>query len=317
MNFAELPLVAIPIALVDQNVVDEAIQKCMADKNLYNPRLIRESMNAVYLVQSSDGPQVMRVSRPTSSTMAAIEFAHYLARNGFEVPAPLSHAPFRHDEIEITFWEFINHDPHHNVDWRHIGSVARRLHDLDPQIVATFYPLPMATSFPWWDFDRLLAELGSSLDSSDLDVLKSRWHRLQPFFISAQNVYSSPISGQMALCHGDIHPGNVIVNRLTGRPILIDWDLLSVAPREWDHAALLTWTQRWGGNATIYPEFATGYGTNYSGNELAEALAEMRLLSATLMRWRAGLTSPDAKIEAENRMRYWRQDPTAPMWRAV
>ncbi len=317
MNFAELPLVAIPIALVDQNVVDEAIQKCMADKNLHNPRLIRESMNAVYLVQSSDGPQVMRVSRPTSSTMAAIEFAHYLARNGFEVPGPLSQAPFRHDEVEITFWEFINHDAHHNVDWRHIGSVARRLHDLDPQIVATFYPLPMATSFPWWDFDRLLAELGSSLDSSDLDVLKSRWHSLQPFFISAQNVYSSPTSGQMALCHGDIHPGNVIVNRLTGRPILIDWDLLSVAPREWDHAALLTWTQRWGGNATIYPEFATGYGTNYSGNELAEALAEMRLLSATLMRWRAGLTSPDAKIEAENRMRYWRQDPTAPMWRAV
>ena len=317
MNFAKLPLVAIPIALVDQNVVDEAIQKCMADKNLHNPRLIRESMNAVYLVQSSDGPQVMRVSRPTSSTMAAIEFAHYLARNGFEVPGPLSQAPFRHDEIEITFWEFINHDPHHNVDWRHIGSVARRLHDLDPQIVATFYPLPMATSFPWWDFDRLLAELGSSLNSSDLDILTNRWQSLQPFFISAQNVYSSPTSGQMALSHGDIHPGNVIVNRLTGRPILIDWDLLSFAPREWDHAALLTWTQRWGGNATIYPEFATGYGTNYSGNELAEALAEMRLLSATLMRWRAGLTSPDAKIEAENRMRYWRQDPAAPMWRAV
>jgi Ser/Thr protein kinase RdoA (MazF antagonist) len=317
MNFAELPLVATPIALVDKNVVDEAIQKCMADKNLDNPRLIRESMNAVYLVQSSDGPQIMRVSRPTSSTMAAIEFAHYLARKGFEVPAPLSQAPFRHDEIEITFWEFINHDPHHDVDWRHIGSVARRLHDLDPQIVAAFYPLPMATSFPWWDFDRLLAELGSSLDSSDLDILKNRWYSLQPFFISAQNVYSSPTSGQLALSHGDIHPGNVIVNRLTGRPILIDWDLLSVAPREWDHAALLTWTQRWGGHATIYPEFATGYGTNFSGNELAEALAEMRLLSATLMRWRAGLTSPDAHVEAENRLKYWRQDPTAPMWRAV
>ena len=116
MNFAELPLVATPIALVDQNVVNEAIQKCMVDKNLDNPRLIRESMNAVYLVQSSDGPQIMRVSRPTSSTMAAIEFAHYLARHGFEVPAPLSQTPFRHDEIEITFWEFINHDPHHDID---------------------------------------------------------------------------------------------------------------------------------------------------------------------------------------------------------
>jgi aminoglycoside phosphotransferase (APT) family kinase protein len=119
------------------------------------------------------------------------------------------------------------------------------------------------------------------------------------------------------LCHGDIHPGNVIVNRSTGRPVLLDWDLLSVAPREWDHAALLTWSSRWGGDATTYPEFALGYESDFSSNDLATALAELRLLSATLMRWRAGLTSEPARAEAENRMKWWRNDPSAPMWQAV
>jgi len=98
---------------------------------------------------------------------------------------------------------------------------------------------------------------------------------------------------------------------------LLDWDLLSVAPREWDHAALLTWASRWGGDATTYPEFALGYGSDFSSIDLATALAELRLLSATLMRWRAGLTSQPARAEAENRMKCWRQDPSAPMWQAV
>ena len=110
MNFAELPLVATPISLVDKNVVSEAIEHCISDNAITDIHLIRESMNGVYLVQTPNGPQVMRVSSPTSSTSPAIEFAHYLLKMGFEVPAPISQTPFRHDEIEITFWEFIETD---------------------------------------------------------------------------------------------------------------------------------------------------------------------------------------------------------------
>ena len=317
MRFAELPLVASPISVVDDNVIDEGIQHFAVDQKLSDIQLIRRSMNAVYKVMTPSGPQIMRVSQPTDTTLPAIEFAEFLRRNHFEVPAPMSHVPFRHDEIEITVWEYVEPDLDQLVDWQAIGSFVQRLHEINPADIATFYPLPKAASFPWWNFDQLLADMGSTLEASDAEILLERWQMLRPYFIAAQNIDLESSLDRPVLCHGDIHPGNVIVSRTTGRPVLLDWDLLSVAPREWDHAALLTWASRWGGQPSTYSDFAQGYGADFSTNDLANALAELRLLSATLMRWRASLSLPSARAEAENRMKWWRQDPTAPMWQAV
>ena len=317
MQFAELPLVATPISVVDENLIKEGIQRCSAELKLSDITLIRQSMNGVYQATAPDGPVIMRVSRPTGTTLPAIEFAQYLQHHGFEVPAPVSHTPFRHDEIEITLWEFIEPDTEESVDWRAIGSFVRHLHDIDPETIAKFYPLPKATSFPWWNFDQLLEELRPTFVYDDHAILSERWQSLRLYLTDAQNCDLASSTSRATLCHGDIHPGNVIVNRSTGRPILLDWDLLSVAPREWDHAALLTWSSRWGGDAMTYPEFARGYGSDFSSNDLAIALSELRLLSATLMRWRAGLTSEYAREEAENRMKWWRHDSMAPMWQAV
>jgi Ser/Thr protein kinase RdoA (MazF antagonist) len=317
MRFADLPLVASPISVVDDNVVHEGIQHFASDQKLSDIQLIRRSMNAVYKVTSPSGPTIMRVSRPTETTLPAIEFAAFLRGNGFEVPAPVSQVPFRHDEIEITLWEYIEPDLKRLVDWPAIGNFVRRLHDIDPNDIAKFYPLPKATSFPWWNFDQLLDELKPTFTDNDHAVLMKRWQALRPYFITAQNIDLGSSVVRPVLCHGDIHPGNVIVDRTTGRPILLDWDLLSVAPREWDHAALLTWATRWGGQTSTYSDFAQGYGLDFSTNDLAKALAELRLLSATLMRWRTGLSTPSARVEAENRMKWWRQDLTAPMWQAV
>ena len=317
MRFADLPLVASPISVVDDNVVHEGIQHFASDQKLSDIQLIRRSMNAVYKVTSPSGPTIMRVSRPTETTLPAIEFAAFLRGNGFEVPAPVSQVPFRHDEIEITLWEYIEPDLKRLVDWPAIGNFVRRLHDIDPNDIAKFYPLPKAASFPWWNFDQLLDELKPTFTDNDHAVLMKRWQALRPYFITAQNIDLGSSVVRPVLCHGDIHPGNVIVDRTTGRPILLDWDLLSVAPREWDHAALLTWATRWGGQTSTYSDFAQGYGLDFSTNDLAKALAELRLLSATLMRWRTGLSTPSARVEAENRMKWWRQDLTAPMWQAV
>ena len=317
MRFAELPLVASPISVVDDNVIDEGIQHIAVDQKLSDIQLIRRSMNAVYKVTTPSGPQIMRVSQPTDTTLPAIEFAEFLRRTHFEVPAPMSHVPFRHDEIEITLWEYVEPDLNQLVDWQAIGSFVQRLHEINPADIAKFYPLPKAASFPWWNFDELLADMGPTLDVTDHEILLERWQTLRPYFITTQNIDLESSLDRPVLCHGDIHPGNVIVSRTTGRPVLLDWDLLSVAPREWDHAALLTWASRWGGQASTYSDFARGYGSDFSTNDLANALAELRLLSATLMRWRASLSLPSARAEAENRMKWWRQDPTAPMWQAV
>jgi hypothetical protein len=78
----------------------------------------------------------------------------------------------------------------------------------------------------------------------------------------------------------------------------------------------MTWTERWGGQVGIYESFAEGYGRSFRNDELGEAIAELRLVAATLMRVRAGRTNPAAAAEAELRLRYWRGDGDAPQWHA-
>ena len=78
----------------------------------------------------------------------------------------------------------------------------------------------------------------------------------------------------------------------------------------------MTWTERWGGEPEIYETFASGYGRSFRADPVAEAIAELRLVAATLMRVRAARTSPDALAEAEARLRYWRGAIDAPQWHA-
>ncbi len=98
--------------------------------------------------------------------------------------------------------------------------------------------------------------------------------------------------------------------------MLLDWDLLCVAPPAWDHAPLMTWTRRWGGEPGIYEAFAEGAGQSLRDDALAEAIAELRLVAATLMRVRAARSDPCAVDEAELRLRYWRGEADAPTWHA-
>ena len=99
-------------------------------------------------------------------------------------------------------------------------------------------------------------------------------------------------------------------------PVLIDWDLLCLAPAGWDHAPLMTWTERWGGDPGVYEAFADGTGGSLRGDRHAEAFAELRLVAATLMRVKAALDDPAARSEADRRLAHWRGVEDAPTWRA-
>jgi thiamine kinase-like enzyme len=116
------------------------------------------------------------------------------------------------------------------------------------------------------------------------------------------------------VCHGDVHPGNII--QTSEGPVLLDWDLSCLAPAAWDHAMLLTWASVWGGELGAYERFAEGYGRSLAQDPLAESLAVMRNVTATLMRLKAGRTNPAAADEAQRRLRHWRGDPAAPIWSA-
>ena len=154
-------------------------------------------------------------------------------------------------------------------------------------------------------FDELLADVGRRRSTP----------RLAPASAAAIERHAGWAAGaERVVCHGDVHPGNVLTT--AGGPVLLDWDLLCAGPPGWDHAMLLR-LPRWGWPARWYDEFAAGYGRSLADDPVAVAIAELRLVAATLMRLRAGRADPAAMPEAQRRLAYWRGDPDAPPWTAV
>lgn len=292
-------------AFVDRRVADVGAAAAVADVaaaawGLGRPVLLRHGMNAIF----RSGDSVIRVASPTVDASCSIELAETLAAHGIPVVAPARPDVVVADGLSATAWEFVDSsgDP---VDWRAVGSIVGRVHALSVADLPTTVPTPSPASFPWWHFDALLDDVGAALDPSarkGIQAVLDRWAG-----------WSDWDRSDAVVCHGDVHPGNVI---MTGHgPVLIDWDLLCVADPAWDHAMLTTYAARWGGDAAVYERFRLGYGDPAVDAELAASLGELRNVAATLMRVKAGRTDPAAAAEAEHRLRFWRGESDA-AWRA-
>lgn len=270
--------------------------------DLEAPTLLRVGMNAVFAA----GDVVVRVGRPTAPPEGSLELACRLERGGVRVPAPARRDAWVVGALTATCWERLEPDPEVPVDWREVGVMVARLHAAGTDLVPVGHPCPSSTSFPWWELEAALAELTVDIDADAASALtaaveRHRWWR------EATEV-------DTVVCHGDVHPGNVV--QTVDGPVLLDWDLLCRAPRGWDHAPMMTWAERWGGAPGEYEAFAEGYGWSGRGDPYAEAVAELRLVAATLMRVRAARSDPAAREEAGRRLAHWRGDRSAPPWRA-
>ena len=296
---------------VDQPVGDVDAARSLAEGvarrlDLPQPTLVRVGMNALFRA----GDVVVRVGRPSAPPELAIELAHRLHEHGIAAPTPAAQEAyvdsdaFVDGDLAATCWVPLagTGEP---IDWREVGAIVRRVHELTPDDLPVGYPLPAPTSFPWWDFDALMVDVGTEIDEVARSGLQTA---------IARNAAWRGLDGARVVCHGDVHPGNVMTT--AGGPVLIDWDLMCVAPPGWDHAMLLTLAERWGGDAGAYPVFAGGYGQSLADDAATRRFAELRNVAATLMRVRAGRTDPAARAEAELRLRYWRGDADAPMWHA-
>ena len=325
----------------------EAARAAAAHWSLDPPALLRIGMNGIFTA----GGVVLRVGRVTAPASAAIELAEVLAAAGVRVPEPAWRDAVSIGPLTVTAWErleLIDVAP----DWRTIGTMVRRVHELDRAAIPAAYPVPRGAEFPWWQFDELLAEVDDLLDPRAREGLvaaveRNRWWstgedhggasserrssggrplgRLPDGAGSASRAVGGAGGGRTGgagsvadapdvVCHGDVHPGNVAMT--PSGPVLLDWDLLCSGPPGWDHAALLG-AHRWGYPATWYDDFATGYGRSLADDPRTKAIAELRLVAATLMRLRAGRADPAAMPEAQHRLAYWRGDPHAGHWHAV
>lgn len=295
-------MTASPRPFVDRPAGPPAVTQPVADAaarhwGLPTPVLIRTGMNAIFVADDV----VIRVGATTAPGTAALALAAVLADAGLHVPAPR-----RPDAVELagltaTAWERLDvlDAP---IDWSAVGAAVRRVHELDEDHLPIAYPRPYATTFPWWDFDTLLAEVGPDLDGRARQGLEGAV-ATHGWWIDAPD--------PTVICHGDVHPGNVVAT--VDGPVLLDWDLLCRAPAGWDHAMLVR-AERWTYPSSWYDDFAAGYGWDARRDPATLAIAELRLVAATLLRVRAARSDPAAAPEVERRLAYWRGDPDALRW---
>ena len=299
MHPRERPFVDAPAG--QEPAVRAAADAAAARFGLPDPQFVRTGMNGIFIA----GDAVVRVSRPTAPARVALELAERLHAAGVPVPRPRRDEVVEHDGLSVTAWERLE-PTGRPIDWRATGRAVARLHSLGAGVVPDGHPLPSPRAFPWWEFERMLAEERDRLDSAATARIAKAIER------GAR--WADDIETEAAVCHGDVHPGNVM---MTARgPVLLDWDLLCTAHPAWDHAPMMTWAERWGGRAGEYEEFADGYGRSFRDDPLATTLAELRLVAATLMRSVAARTNPAAEEELRRRLQWWRGDPDAPTWRA-
>jgi Ser/Thr protein kinase RdoA (MazF antagonist) len=294
---ASRPFVDRPVG--DLGAATRAAGLAADEWELTRPELVRVGMNALY---AADGV-VLRVGAPTVNAEVSMALSETLRGAGLAVPRPARDSVVAVDGLQVTCWHRI--EPIAGpIAWRQVGRMVAVLHALDPASLPQDVPLPSPATFPWWDFDAMLDRVAGHLDDAALGGLAAAidrhrdWRRLP-----------GPV-----VCHGDVHPGNVMMS--ADGPVLLDWDLLCWASPGWDHAPMMTWAERWGGDGGDYEEFAAGYGRSMRDDPTAEACAELRLVAATLMRVAAAAADPAASAEAERRLRYWRGDPAAPAWTA-
>ena len=294
----DLPYVIQPPA--DAGLAAAAAAEAAARWGLPSPQHLRTGMNALF---ATGEEVILRVCHPTAPASQALWLADRLRERGLRVPRFVRPAALEAHGLTVFAVERLH--PVGEIDWREVGSMIRSVHEWPAFEVRGRYPLPRCDSFPWWDAAAALTDVSDLLDDPARAGLEAA--------IGQHGGWRQRVAARV-VCHGDVHPGNVL--QTADGAVLLDWDLTCHGPAAWDQATVRTWPRRWGGEPTMYTRFAEGYGASLEGDALAESLATMRNVVATLMRVRAGRTDPAAAAEAQRRLRYWRGDTDAPQWTA-
>ena len=264
--------------------------------------LLRSGDNHVFRAKNA----ILRLSPLTTDPSGQMALAARLEEQGVPVQRGLADLGVV-DGMRASLWELIDAGPDAAIDYEALGRAVARLHSLPPDTITCLISLPRYADAQWLQLDANLeraAETGL-LDDTALGALRRACDELHGWAEAAAR-------GPQVVCHGDLHPHNVLVRN--GEPVLIDWDQVCLGPPAWDHAALMTWAERWGGDDASYEAYARGYGADYRDDPAGRLLARVRLLAPTVNMVIRGASDPACAAEAARRLRYWRGDAAAPQW---
>lgn len=268
--------------------------------------LLRRSMNAVY----RDGTHVIRIGRPQPGSPPSADLVDVLGDIGVHVPSVIDEVD-TDDGYRVTVLAYIGSTG--TPDWCAVGAMVATLHHrLRIEDVPTNWPVADPRALPWWDLDGALEHLDVSPLNLDPDHV-ARAREAMASIIDRYRWWRAEIDSASVLCHGDLQPANVIMS--AEGPVLIDWDLLALAPRGWDHGPMIAQTRRWGVPSDTYVAFAAGYGADLREDPFSVAVAELRDVAATVMAVRAAHRERAAVGQARHRMLTWAGQHSEP-WTA-
>lgn len=173
-----------------------------------------------------------RVRRPIEAWLAReIAVVDYLVARGAPVVPPsnlLPPGPHAHEELFMTFWQYVEPDPSREVTYTETGRMLGELH-----AVLREYPGELPLLAPALEdipscLQMLDTDNVNAIDAADIDMLRAAYHRIEPKLRA--------LDGPLQPLHGDAHVGNIIP---TAQGLLWnDFEDVSLGPVAWDLISL-------------------------------------------------------------------------------
>ncbi|MGW4768660.1 phosphotransferase family protein [Nocardia sp. NPDC004278] len=281
------------MSLKEYAALSAACQVCGLDPTA--AELIHHSSNAVYVLPRHGA--VGRVSANEADPdrpRRIYEVTEWLtAQHKFGATAPLLGVePLRVNGYTVGFWQYYRQATDApELTSRELGRLLRSLHDL---------PTPMIALQEWTPLESLH---GALLMDSAVSVISEDERAWLLRRIDEVRKELSELDWPLGvgLIHGDAWAGNLLWDNRTNpaRPILGDWDWVSIGPREVDliptwHAAV-----RYGRDETWVRNFIKEYGYDLSEWSGYRVLLDMRDLVQVTGPLRRATTS----VEHAHRLR--------------
>lgn len=212
------------------------------------------SYAGVYRVWAENGlSYFVKVQEATTDDLAGVIVPHHLSEMGIKrviAPIPTQDGSLWHnvDGYTLILYPYVEGTGGTEVRlsdnlWIDLGKTLKKVHatPLTPDLLTH---VPQETFIPNPRWTRTVHELHTRIHNSEFDDALQR--DLAGFWKTHDDTIMKlvdraevlgwllqPQKASFVLCHGDIHPANVLVDQ-HGKLLIVDWDRVIIAPKERD-----------------------------------------------------------------------------------
>lgn len=259
--------------------------------------LLRFGSNGVYV--DSERHRVIRVSPRQRYTSSGYWTARALADLGVSVVRPDDPAPTLVLGHDVTFWPYVT-PSERPVDFEQLGADCRLAHNHAAQVRAVLDTHQVD--------QRRLRDLQLDKISDRLEFLRQHKALDSDMYRRLKDIHTDlcerwPSDDSDVIVHGDMHPGNVLVD--DSGQYLIDFDQASLGPRAWDVVPLINQQKFYRTDPAILDAFVAGYGADPRLDPGVQVMSDSRALSNATWITQLALTERSLLPEAIKRLRFW------------